>query len=242
MTNEPSNEWVKLPCQWIEKRGLKDFRWARGEGADNIAALMALTVIAHQADQKSGIARVTYDDFETKTTLSRAKVARGLTLLKERQILALEPNGRSTFHLTGSNLPSGWGKFPNKGLYSQGTIAAFRNMHLRLPAELDAIKLYFLFVSRRDNDTNMAKISYEKIEEYSGVNHNNIKRALSFLSLQNLVFPEYFLSSLTEYGMASAYRLAHILPRRHMGTMGRSGSLTETEATAMLKNGLESPF
>ncbi|TAL01112.1 MAG: hypothetical protein EPO08_11395 [Rhodospirillaceae bacterium] len=222
---------------------MKDFRWGKGEGADNIAALMALAVIAHQTDQKSGIARITYDDFETTTTLSRAKVSRGLKLLNERKIVALEPNGRSTFNLTGFNLPSGWGKFPTKGLYSQGTIAAFRHMHLRVPAELDAIKLYFLFVSRRDNDTNMAKISYDKIEEYSGVNHNNIKRALSFLSVHSLVFPEYFLSSLTEYGMASAYRLAHILPRRHMGTMGRSGSLNENEATAMLRKGLEeTPF
>jgi hypothetical protein len=51
--------WVRLPSVWIEERGLTKFAWARGTGGDNIAALMALAVIAHHADQEAGACRLT---------------------------------------------------------------------------------------------------------------------------------------------------------------------------------------
>ena len=39
---KPLPKWVRLPSEWINDGGLKIFRWERGIGADNIAALMAL--------------------------------------------------------------------------------------------------------------------------------------------------------------------------------------------------------
>ena len=50
-------EWVRLPSTWIEAGGLREFRWRPG-GADNVAALLALSVIAHNADD-TGTARAT---------------------------------------------------------------------------------------------------------------------------------------------------------------------------------------
>ncbi len=44
---------------------------------------------------------------------------------------------------------SGWAQFPASGLYHDGKITAFEGMHLRRREELDALKLYYLFASRR---------------------------------------------------------------------------------------------
>lgn len=54
--------WVKLPTAWITQRhGLRDLRWAADEGANNLAALMTLIIVAHNADSELGRARLTYD-------------------------------------------------------------------------------------------------------------------------------------------------------------------------------------
>lgn len=214
--------WVKLPSLWIESNGLRDYRWARGEGADNLAALMVLTAISHHVDPESGIARLTYDELCAITTLSRAKLSAGLGVLAERGRIERKPEGRGTYLLTGYNPAIGWAQFPANGLYRHGTIAAFTNFRIRLPVELEALKLYFLFASRRDRNTNMAKITYDKIEIYSGVARNNIRRAISLLAANDLVHVEYVPSAISENGIANAYRLAHLNTRRHMGTSGRS--------------------
>ena len=217
--------WVKLPNGWIEDRGLREFRWAHGEGSDNVAALMRLTVISHHMDDETGVARLTYDLLCDMTSLSRAKMSAGLDVLTERGQVERELEGRSSYRLVGYNPAMGWAQFPADGLYDDGTITAFRQLNLRLPVELDALKLYFLFASRRDRKTNMAKISYEKIEEYCGVAHNSIRRAISFLAAHGLVHIDHVPSATSEYGVASAYRLAHLNTRQHMGTRGRNDEL-----------------
>lgn len=213
--------WIKLPNRWIENGGLRDFRWARGEGADNLAALMGLTVISHHIDADSGIARLTYDELCAMANMSRPKLSAGLCVLAERGLIEREPDGRSSYRLADYDPEGGWAKFPARGLYQQGTIAAFINFRLRLRAELEGLKLYFLFASRRDRTTNMAKITYDKIEGYSGLARNDIRRALTLLAANALVHIEHVPSTVSENGVASAYRLAHLDPYHHMGTSGR---------------------
>lgn len=213
--------WTRLPNFWIEDGGLKAFRWVKGEGSDNLAALMALTVICNHADQTTGVARLTYNQLCTAANLSRAKLSAGLSILEARHILSQETKGRSAYALTHFDDKSPWAMFPAKGLYLNGGIAAFSEFKLRLPVELDALKLYFLFASRRDRMTNVANISYEKIEEFSGVGKNHIRRALSVLAANHLVHIEHRPSNLSELGTANAYRLAHLNTRQHFGTTGR---------------------
>jgi DNA-binding transcriptional ArsR family regulator len=213
--------WVRLPSRWIEEHGLHEFRWVRGKGADNVAALMALTAISHQVDDESGVARLTYDSLSEITSLSRAKLSAGLGVLVDRGQLERGTEGRSSFRLVGYDPKFGWAQFPAAGLYRDGAIDAFKHLHLRQPAELDALKLYFLFASRRDRKTNLAMITYEKIEDYSGVGHNSIRRALSWLAVQGLIHVERVPSVISVDGVANAYRLAHLDTRRHMGTLGR---------------------
>lgn len=213
--------WTRLPSCWIETGGLKDFRWGNNEGANNLAALMLLTVICHHADQSTGIAKLTYTQLSDQANLSRAKVSAGLTVLEQRQIILREHGGQSSYGLNYFQ-ETPWAQFPAKGLYTNGTVEAFSEFKLRLPVELHAMKLYFLFASRRDSKTNLAHLSYDKIEDYSGVGKNQIRSAISVLAANHLVHAERLPSNASEYGTSSAYRLAHLNTRQHMGTFGRS--------------------
>jgi len=225
-------EWCRLPSAWIMERGLENMKWkSGGEGSDNTAALMALTVMAHTADEETGIAHATYDQLCMATGLSRAKLSKGLVILNSHNILTPE-HLRSTYQLVGYDKTRGWAKFPVKGMYSGATIAAFTDFHLRHMTELDALKLFFLFVAHRDRESNFANIGYDKIEEYSGINRRRIKSGLSLLAALSLVYVEHVPSTTNPQGIANAYRIAGVEPYRHMGTGGRQVNAQATSVPA----------
>lgn len=221
-------KWVRLPSAWIEEGGLKEFKWDRGEGADNIAALMALTVIAHHSDVETGLASVTYDVLCKATSLSRSKLANGLDILAKLKIVERAPEGRSTYRLCNFSREGGWAMLPAKRLYSaSGRVTSFVDFRLRSQTELNALKLYFLFVARRGRDTNMANISFDKIAEYTGVDRARIKPATSLLATSSLAYLERVPSNLNDFGVANAYRLAGLESYQHMGTRGRGFDAVE---------------
>lgn len=213
-------EWVRLPTKWINSGGLKNFRWEAKRGSDNIAALMALLAIANHVDDDSGVARLTYNDLENCTNISRAKLSGGLRVLEGNKIIERKSSGRSTYSLVDYGRAP-WGKLPARRLYQHGRIAAFSNFHLRKSNELNALKLFFLVVERRNNSSNLANISYEKIHEYSGIERHHIKSAISLLAANGLLHVEHVPSEVSIYGISNAYRLPYIDPYIHMGTRGR---------------------
>ena len=219
-------EWVRLPTAWIYAAGLTRFRWRAGTGADNIAALMSLAAIAHHADDETGVSIITYDRLCISTGLSRAKIAAALNVLEEREIIERRANGRSTLKLCNYDRTKGWGKLPARKLYSGGVISAFSDFHLRQPAELHALMLYYLVVAFRNNTTNMAKIGYDKIEEYTGIDRGRIKGGLNVLTANRLVHIEH-LPATRDGHVASAYRLACLDSYSHMGTAGRGRDVEE---------------
>jgi hypothetical protein len=221
-------EWVRLPSKWINDHGLQSLRWKNGgEGSDNIAALMALTVVAHQADEETGIARVTYDQFCDTTGLSRAKISAGLDVLENIEVIEREPGEvRSTFKLT-NYTPSGWAKLPARSMYALGSIAAFKEFSLRRVAELDALKLFFLFVAMRSNKANLALIGYDRIHLYTAIHRIRIKTAISFLASLSLVYVEHIPSRESPNGVANAYRIVGLSPYNHMGTRGRGMDIAD---------------
>lgn len=216
----PRRDWVRCPTDWVrEKRGLREFTFIGDGGAHHTAALMCLTAILHAADQDSGIARLTYDQLEQITGRCGTLIAEGLRVLSEQGLI--RPAGkRSTYALRGF-APAGWGKFPFKSLYKGDTIDFFDDCRLRSRTELDALKLLFLFVALRSEDTNLAKVSYDKINDYTGISRENIKRGTSLLATHGIVFTEHAASEVNEYGVANVYRIRGIDSRRHRGTRGR---------------------
>jgi hypothetical protein len=215
-------EWIRLPSGWIQKGGLRALQWSgRGSGSNNTAALMALTVIAHNANREGGVARLTYDALCSATGLCRAKLSKGLDVLEDNKVIEREPEGRSTYRLSNFNPKGPWAMMPANSMYSGGRIISFDDFQLRSATELNALKLYFLFIARRGSDTNMANISYDKIEEYAAVERSKIKAAISRLALIPLIYVEQLPSRRNELGFANAYRIVGLNPYKHMGTQGR---------------------
>jgi hypothetical protein len=228
--NREIREWVLLPTAWINEQRLREFRWeAGGKGSDNSAGLLCLAAVAHHADQSDGIATVTYGQLCNATGLSRSKLSNGLDGLERMNLIERGARGRSTYALTNFNPKESkldpkfrWGSLPAKRLYNVGRMLAFSEFKLRSEIELNALKLYFLFVARRNPQTNLALISYDKIEAYTAIERNKIKPALSLLASLSLVYVEHVPSAENPYGLANAYRLAGLNAYRHMGTTGRA--------------------
>lgn len=221
------SEWVRLPSAWIENNGLAVIPWIPGQGADNVAALLCLIAIAHRIDDH-GVARATYDDLERATSLSRAKVAAGISKLEAWELIQKEVAGQSTYFLQNFDPMKGWAKLPAKALYDKdGVMTAFKEFHLRKPVELHALKLYLLFVSRRDRDMNVALVNYDTIGKYTGLQRNQIKSALNLLAVQNLVHVERVKSWESDIGKANAYRLVGVDPYKHRGTVDLAAMVKE---------------
>jgi hypothetical protein len=92
-------DWVRLPTSWIiDETGLTNFRWNKDKGANNVAALMTLIVLAHHADE-NGTGELIYDQICAATGLSRSKVSGGLAALAAECVIVRKTTGRSTYRL-----------------------------------------------------------------------------------------------------------------------------------------------
>lgn len=214
-------QWVKLPSRWIEEGGLANFEWGREGGSSQTAALMVLLAIAHHTSLEDGTARLTYDTLQWATHLSRTKIADGLDILADRDLLVRAPAGRSTFQLANYNPKRGWSMIPAKKLYTSQGIAAFSDFSLRKKTELDALKAYLSFAARRDSKFNRAHITYKQLEKYAGISQARIKAAISLLLVNELIVVDQKEREGEEFGMSFAYRLKHLSPRIHQGTTDR---------------------
>lgn len=215
-------EFTKFPNGWIEDRRLTEFTWTGSEGPSNAAALRVLLVIANHMEAETGVSVVTYDDLSAKANLSRAKVADGLSILIDQGLVSRSGAQRSQYVIADYNPASGWAKLPAKKLYSGGRILAFDGFTLRRRAELDAMKLYFLFASRRDRNSNSANLSYDMITEYSGIHRNHIRAGTSLLAANGMVHVQYHPTVTNQFGGYCSYRLVHLNPYHHEGTRGRA--------------------
>jgi DNA-binding transcriptional ArsR family regulator len=223
-------DWARLPSKWIEDGGLQDLQWTKTDasGSDNAAALMVLAPVAHVADDE-GLASCTYDRLALATGLSRSKISNGLAVLAELGVIERKLAGRSSIQLVNFGNGHSWSKLPARRLYSGGRIMGFQHFTLRSMAELHALKLYYLFARRRSNETNMAHLSYDKIEDYAAIERHRIKPAISVLLNAGLVHVERTESLSNERGTANAYRLAHIDSYLHFGTRGRDPDFARAE-------------
>lgn len=192
MWNESRYEWVRMPSAWILQQGgtsLRDF--TVGDKGASIAALMIYIMLCTRALQKSteefeaGTARVTYDDIEKAIGLSRAMISKGLSKLENLKLIAVIPYRRQNVYELTAHTESPWAKLPKKHLYQKkatGEIDVFLNdFHLRSRTELNALKLYMLLLAFRDRDSNTTFLGYQAISDYSGIQRNDIRKAISFL-------------------------------------------------------------
>ncbi len=226
-------DWVKVPTGWIrEENLLADLRWVGAHKSDNTAALMLYTVIAHHANsepargfEKTGYAALSYSELGDLTALSKAKISGGLGVLRDLKLIeGSEVTKKGVFKIIGHEASNGWGKLPAKKMYNDrySVVPIFHAFTSRNRHELNSLKLFFLIVAFRDNVTNYAHISYEKIESYAGIRRNDIRAAISLLAANQLVVVDHQPSNTSGLTLANIYRLAGVHTRRHMGTTGRA--------------------
>ncbi len=217
-------EWSRCPSWWIQDVDLfRSFCATGGERAANTVALMCMTVIVHAYDVDTGIARVTFDDFARATDRSRTLIAAGLRILKNRNLI--DTVEQSHYELTEATATRGWAKFPYKSMYQNPDAVAigfFHDCTIRKRAELDALKLLFLFCAFRSESDNRATISYDKIIERTGISRANIKSALALLAAHSLVYTEHKFSAISDIGIANCYRVRGVESNVHRGTRGRT--------------------
>lgn len=220
--------WVMMPTKWVLDGRLKRLAWGKDFGSNNLAALIVLAPLLHKMDRTSGESHITYNELERATSLSRHKISDGLEVLKQLEIISESESGRSHYQIADFDPSLNWAKFPGSKLYREGRISFFDELHLRKRVELDAMKLWYFFSVRRDNDVNLAKVTYDQISDGTGIPRDRLKSGVSFLAANSLVHVEHIPSRHSEYGVANAYRLPQIDASRHMGTVGRS--ITEFDA------------
>ena len=195
----------------MEKRGLSNFKWRAGAGASEIAALMLLMAISHRVKLEDGIARSTYDELINATGISRTKVADGLEILVERNLVVREPSGRSTYQLQNYGDGHRWAALPAKPLYNRnGIIPMFNDFRLRNPVELNALKIYLALAARRDTSHNETLISYETIENYTSIHLSRIRSALSLLIVYHLISVQHSNWRDSPTGSVNCYKILHL--------------------------------
>lgn len=223
------SSWKLCPTIKINNGLLKQFHWNEGGRAKHLAALMCWVIIAHEADE-DGIARVTYDHFQETTGLGRTSISDGLKVLLNFKIIErraklahylltdfAQPKDDAAEQMIESHKRP-WGKLPVKRLYSGQKVRIFYAMTRRQKAELDALKLFFLIVARRDRRTNSANMTYDQIVEWAGIPKGRVGAAITVLAANQVVLVSEQVSTKSEFGISNSYRLIGVDSYLHRGT------------------------
>lgn len=228
-------EWVKMPSHWMVSempRPLTQLSSAPSRLAANTAALMLYIFLNHVACDEddpefgaSGFAKVSYSRISDSIGVARATIAKGIDVLEELGAIEVFRSGNTNiYQVLRHGERGGWAKLPAKGLYKSNSkeVMAFTNFNLRSPVELNALKLYLVILAFRDNSNGHASISYEKINEYTGISRNRIAAAKSFLIANNLIQVSSVPSEINEFSTAHVYRPTFLERYKHMGTTFRN--------------------
>lgn len=226
------NVWVKMPTNWIrnkENPPLVSFRWKGIDKSAHISALMLYLIINHHVNNEPtrqfpepGYAQLSFTELMNIAGISRAKIADGLTVLVSKGLIErIKDNKINAYKICNYNpYAGGWAKLPAKSLYdaSLKRIPIFHSFHLRLKNELNALKLYFLLLAFRDDAKNSARISYDTIYMYSGIQKNDIRSAISLLINHSLVQVDKSVSANFLDRTMNIYRIVGVNRYKHGGT------------------------
>lgn len=137
----------------------------------------------------------TYTNLQKISGLDRSEILPSILALQDLGLItAVRAKGGSNCYSV-LDFGKGWAKVPlslvqeNK-LRDLSLKSTNIPLHKRKQALLDCFKLYMLFLALRDNHSNRAKVSYNRMEELTGTRRRHIRRALSVLSAMSLVHIE----------------------------------------------------
>jgi hypothetical protein len=175
--------WSKLPSHWVHRHTLRTLRPHGASGS--AAALKLYMALAMFANFKpaptapvAGITRLSFSELEALCDMSRRYVSLGLGVLQHAGLITIEPIGNAQRYLLRGYEHPGWAKLPRGHLLEE---QRFKVMGIRGALYLNALKLYLALLAFRDNNSRETLLSYEKIEEYTGITRPHIRRAIDVL-------------------------------------------------------------
>ncbi|MBL4602975.1 MAG: hypothetical protein JKY84_09520 [Emcibacteraceae bacterium] len=188
-------EWASLPTDWIKNKSNGLSLFGGNDIGHKCAALKIYIAIVLKAkfskteETTHGVAQVTYDEFENFTGLSRALISSGIKFLADHHLITKTLIGRKQLYkLVNFHQPKYWTKMPKRHILTGKKQCYLHNISPRRRSDLNALRIYLLFLALRDVRTNEAKISYTKLTEYIGLQRNQIRNALSILVESDLLY------------------------------------------------------
>lgn len=215
-------DWSRMPSGWIiQEQGLRD--WTEfGDSVGTLTASLALYLaIIHHTDEDDHVARLSYDELQGLTGFSRSTISKALEILVFHNRIEKTPNKNGWYYVCGHD-GTPWAKVPAKTLYTRKVLSFANALTLRNRAEFDALRIYLLIAAFRDNSSNRALLSYDKIEEYTNMPRNRISPALTVLSGLNLYNTDIVPSTRAPMATARAYRLAGLDGYEHSATTAQT--------------------
>lgn len=203
-TQKPeAHPWCAFPSWWVWVKKLRAFR------SDDRHALAALRVYLALARALGNIRRdlvrpdfraecwLSYSQIQKATKVDRGLIKGALDLLAQEGLLEIHrsPGGRSRYTLLG-DWSKGFSKIPQdlfkdkQGLAHLSPVATGCAVYERYARALDALKIYLLFLGFRDARTNRVKMVYDVIVEYTGVQRQNVRTALTILAGAGMIHIE----------------------------------------------------
>lgn len=197
----PRARWSRLPTAWINQGGLKAFRSRERLLGATMAGLKILIAVLLTAENNSaaeigpgqGSASLSYDDLMDSTGLSRGSIAQGVALLRDAGIVTVRQEGRgkrNRYFMRDYGAGDHYTKISNLALYrhpSTTRVTVLCELSTRSEADANALKLYLLLCAVKDRKSAFAMVSYERINEVTGIPEAKIRPAISVLIEHRLI-------------------------------------------------------
>lgn len=225
-------EFKRIPMDWVNEEVMRSLTWKRGEGSINSSALMLYVALCAHASLhdnlslglKDGEACPRYEELQRFCDISRDQISKGLDKLVSLGVIKRKKVGVRTkysiVHIT--DLKQGklrFGKIPYKAYSINGEFkCVFQGLDVRKKVTLHALKLFYAIIKFRNNTTNYASISYEKLSAFTGIPTKDIKGALQVLYSNKLVVVDLVKSIDKDY-RHNIYRVVGIRPKTHLATL-----------------------
>lgn len=174
--------WSAVPTWWVRDPGTSVFTGGKQTGT-SIAALKTLIAVSLMADFYTRKARNSLTDLETLTGLSRPMVLAGIKELEEKKVVRVDrSNHVSEYEMTIKDSDTNWGKLPHDLLRKH--LPEITN---RGAVTLAALKIYFLLVAFRPNNSLSLSMSHENIRGETGIQTKHVRSGIDVLINHSLV-------------------------------------------------------
>ncbi|PKH70890.1 hypothetical protein CXF96_14825 [Stenotrophomonas sp. Betaine-02u-21] len=156
-----------------------------GESQAALRILLAITVSDRSAADFD--AKLSLDELEDLTQLSRSMVLKGVRLAADHGYIAYEagkPRTKSSFSLLQGpgQVDQGWAKAPNEEIRTR-----IPKLPHRGDAALASLKIYLTLLAARSRNNAVVRLKHETLRSKAGCQAKHVRSAISLLANEGLI-------------------------------------------------------